>query len=137
VGSDPTKAQTVSQLPAGWEAEAAKRKAVDGKWLSLSTPEELASALINGHACVFGVSWQGGGHALCVAEVLFENGQLSFAGPNSWSTAFSSGWGSYPGRPGWFKLTTRQASQAFGGFGCYALCGVTDTAAPAPSAVSA
>ena len=130
VGSDPTQAVTVRRLPSGWQMNAALRKAI--KWLALSTPEDLASALINGHPCVFGINWQGGGHALCVAEVSALNGALIFAGPNSWSLAFDCGWGSYPGRPGWYQLTAAQCSDAFGQFGCYALVGVTDAAADEP-----
>ena len=40
-----------------------------GEWVQTASPIELASSLIDGNPGVVGVSWQGGGHALEVAEV--------------------------------------------------------------------
>jgi hypothetical protein len=119
-----------SSWPKDWKTEAAKHKAFEGKWLQLTTPEELASAIICGHPASIGVSWQGGGHAICCLEVsLAADGSFDFSGPNSWSESFTSGWGAYgPSRPGWWKLNeSRLGKTTFQMFGAYALCGVVDS----------
>lgn len=116
--------------PSGWKAEAAHHKAIEGKWLQLKSPEELASAIICGHPCSIGVSWQGGGHAIAVLEVsVASDGSLDFSGPNSWGSNWQSGWGSYgSSRPGWWKLNEKRLGRTtFGGFGAYALTAVIDT----------
>ena len=65
--------------------------------------------------------------------------ELLFAGPNSWGVDWNSGWGSYPGRAGWWLLSSRsramQPTFSSEGFGSYVLCGVKDSALdPAPDA---
>ena len=135
------------------------------------------------------MSWQGGGHALEVAEVktaaqlhadieaadsdqarrerdalllpvegrdpytgkqtMFDpavidfasSTELLFAGPNSWGTDWDSGWGSYPGRAGWWLLSSQsramQATFSSTGFGSYVLSGDKDLALdPSPKGIS-
>ena len=141
MGTDPVNAKTNThkmQWPAGWQAEALKRKGEDSTKLICTNELQLASALIDmgqgdpQHPGTIGVDWQGGGHALCVLEVGSDDGQnLFFAGPNSWSTSFDSGWGSYPGRAGWWKLTAAQVASSFAdnGFGAYVLMDAADAGA--------
>ena len=132
--TDPTISKTntnVRTWPTGWEAEAAKRKGIATDRKVCDTILSLASALLEmpgdpARPGDIGVSWQGRGHALTCLEVGSDDGKtLYLAGPNSWGTQFSSGWGSYPGRPGWYKLTERQLGGTFGGFGAYALVHAT------------
>jgi len=135
LGDDPTQSITNvrrSSWPGGWETEAAKRAAVDGDYLQCGDLLAAASSIINNHPGVVGVNWRGGGHAVCCAEVGSEGEQLYLAGPNSWGMGFSSGWGSYPGRPGWWKLGERELRAAWNTYGYYALCGARNDAAPAP-----
>ncbi len=143
-GSDPINAKTnINQRswPSAWKAEAAKRTAVVDSVLRCHSALALASALIDmgptdpNRPCDVGVSWQGGGHALTCLEVGSHDGaSLFFAGPNSWSTSFNSGWGSYPGRPGWWMLTDNQMAATFSsnGFGAYCLVAAKDAVAPTP-----
>jgi len=69
----------------------------------------------------------------CV-EDFASTSELLFAGPNSWGTAWASGWGSYPGRPGWWLLssTSRAMAPTFngGGFGACVLYGAKDLDLP-------
>src|SRR5208283_351380 len=72
MGTDPTRALTKrskSLWPTGWQQNAAERVVPAGEWTQTNSPIELASGLIDGNPGVVGVSWQGGGHALEVAEV--------------------------------------------------------------------
>ena len=143
-GSDPTVSKTntnTNSWPANWKDEAAKRTAVVDSVVRCHSELELASALIDmgpddpHRPCDVGVRWQGGGHALTCLEVGSDDGKtLFFAGPNSWSTSFDSGWGSYPGRAGWWKLKASQMSEAFdsSGFGSYCLVAAKDAVAPTP-----
>ena len=145
-GCDPVAGTTnikQGSWPAGWKEEAAKRMAAVESVVQCHSELALASALIDmgpsdpHRPCTVGVSWQGGGHALSCLEVGSDDGAtLFFAGPNSWSTDFDSGWGSYPGRPGWWKLTHRQMQATFssGGFGAYCLFAAKDAVAPTPPA---
>ncbi len=143
IGEDPTTTRMnidMRKWPANWKDEAAKRQAVLDSVVRCHSADELASALIAvdndpNRPCDVGVSWQGGGHALTCLEVGSDDGSsLWFAGPNSWSTLFSSGWGSYAGRPGWWRLTERQMADAFdpNGFGSYCLVAAKDAVAPGP-----
>lgn len=138
-GSDPTQAKIVGRLPAGWKEDAAKRKVVPRGWSEAQDPLHLASGIINGNPGSFGIFWDGSprsGHALCVLEVGWEHNQLYFAGPNSWGERFASGYGSYPGRPGWFKKPQDQCGPAFNGtfgLGCYLLGSASNLAAPFPT----
>ena len=127
--------------PATWKDEAAKRIATVDSVMRCHSELALASALITtgpddpNRPCTVGVDWQGGGHALSCLEVGSDDGKtLFFAGPNSWSTDFDSGWGSYPGRPGWWKLKAIQMGEAFSsdGFGSYCLMAAKDAVAPTP-----
>ena len=143
-GVDPVAGTTnirTRTWPTGWKDEAAKRVAVIEAVVRCHSELELASALINmgpndpHRPCDVGVDWQGGGHALTCLEVGSDDGKtLFFAGPNSWSTSFDSGWGSYPGRPGWWKLKASQMGEAFDshGFGSYCLVAAKDAVAPIP-----
>ena len=143
-GVDPVRGTTnINQRswPKGWEAEALKRTAVLETVVRCHSELELASALIDmgtddpNRPCDVGVSWQGGGHALTCLEVGSDDGStLFFAGPNSWGLDFDSGWGSYPGRPGWWKLKSSQMGEAFdsSGFGSYCLVAAKDAVAPTP-----
>ena len=143
-GVDPVKGTTnISQnsWPANWKTEAAKRESVVDSVLRCHSELALASALIDMgpddpcRPCDVGISWQGGGHALTCLEVGTDDGQtLFFAGPNSWGLSFDSGWGSYPGRPGWWKLPSRLMGEAFSadGFGSYCLVAAKDAVAPVP-----
>lgn len=62
------------------------------------------------------------------------NSDLLFAGPNSWGTAFDSGWGSYPGRAGWWLLSASSSAMretfSSNGFGACILHGAKDLALP-------
>ena len=142
-GSDPTAAKTNTRQnswPANWKDEAAKRMVVVDSVVRCHSELALASALVTVGAdpnrpCDVGISWQGKGHALTCLEVGSDDGKtLFFAGPNSWSTSFDSGWGSYPGRPGWWKLKASQMGDAFvsSGFGSYCLVAGNDLVAPTP-----
>lgn len=84
----------------------------------------VASALQQGRPCCVGVTWpRGGGHAVCVTELVIDGRLVSIRGPNSWG----GNWGEMPGyttaevdwleghaysRPiltgGWYTLTERQ-----------------------------
>ena len=72
MGTDPTRAITkrsMASWPNGWRENAANRIVPAGEWTQTMSAVELASGLIDGNPGVVGVSWQGGGHALEVAEV--------------------------------------------------------------------
>lgn len=80
---------------------------------------------------------------LCQAGPCIKNlgssSELLFAGPNSWGTDWNSGWGSYPGRAGWWLLSAdSQAMQetfSSNGFGACILDGAKDLdLAPTPAA---
>ena len=63
--------------------------------------------------------------------------EMLFAGPNSWGADWNDGWGSYPGRAGWWLLSAdsraMQTTFSPGGFGSYVLCGAKDLSLdPAP-----
>jgi len=136
LGDDPTRSVTNvrrSSWPAQWKTEAAKRQAVDGDYLQCGDLLSAASSILNKHPGVLGVNWRGGGHAVCCAEVGAEGNELYLAGPNSWGASFTSGWGSYPGRPGWWKLGESALRSAWNGYGYYALCGARNDAVPAPA----
>ena len=117
------------RIPSDWQTNAALRNIPGSEVVDLNDRLTAASALIDGHPCVWGLSWQGGGHALSLLEVGFDEqrGEFLWAGPNSWGVGFASGWGSYPGRPGWYRLRDSQLTGAFDGFGAYALCGASAT----------
>ena len=126
--SDPTRGlynRVQSSYPADWKVHAAQYKPQE--WLHCPSFDELASAILSGHPGGMGVSWQGGGHALCVLQLVLEtNGTYSLAGPNSWGTSFDSGWGAYgSSRPGWYKLSEAQVKRGLGTFGAYALVSVS------------
>ena len=59
---------------------------------------------------------------------------LYMATPGTWGASFASGWGSYPGKPGWYRLNERQTAAAWdGGYGAYLLCGMSDDEAALPA----
>jgi len=139
IGSDPygpAIVQPQSAWPAGWQAEAAKRKAVE----SVTAPDflTLASGILDGHPGELGVNWQGGGHAIGCLEIgLTPSGGLYMATPGTWGDDFTSGWGAYgPAKPGWYKLSEDQCAAAWEGrspFGAYLLVGMTDQEAGLPA----
>jgi hypothetical protein len=141
LNDDPTESKTnirVRTWPANWQDVAKNRQGNADDRKVCTDILSAASALLGmpndpSRPCDIGVNWQGGGHALTCLEVGSDDGSsLYLAGPNSWSTSFDSGWGSYPGRPGWYKLTEAQLADTFAesGFGCYALVDATDVGVP-------
>lgn len=65
----------------------------------------------------------------CIND-LGSSSELLFAGPNSWGLGWASGWGSYPGRPGWWLLSGDSAAMretfSRNGFGTCILHGAQD-----------
>ena len=79
MGTDPTRTVTKRNMalwPSSWRQNAADRIVPPGEWTQTSSAAELASGLIDGNPGVAGVSWQGGGHALEVAEVKTARGSM-------------------------------------------------------------
>ena len=134
MGTDPTAVTQPdmltreSRFPAGWKGEAAKRKGVVR--FTCQDFLTLASGVLNDHPGILGVDWQGGGHCIGMTIVgVNAKGGLWMSTPGTWGADFTSGWGSDPDRPGYYKLTENQCGAAFGnGYGAYVICGVTNNA---------
>ena len=141
MGTDPTATSdlpdmltSLSRFPAGWQAEAAKRKGVER--YECATFLEMASAILNGHPCVLGVDCEGGGHAIgSTTIILGKNGGLSMQTPGTWGADYKGGWAG-GGPAGTYTLSEAQTEAAFnGGYGCQALIAVRDDEdAPVPAA---
>ena len=118
-----------------WKTAAAAYKVPAGEHLDCSTFDDLTTGILSGHPATVGVNWQGGGHAICAAQVLIEDGKVYLAGPNSWGSSFSSGWGAFgPAKPGWWKLSENQLMSGFQTFGAWCLTGqVVSPSEPEPA----
>lgn len=126
MGDNPLTMKIVRPLKEGWQAEAAKR--AKPQPFMADNFLVMGSGVVDGHPGVIGVDWQGQGHAIGFAEVGYNVDGLYGATPGTWSESFRSGWGSYPGKPGWYKLQEEEYSAAFnGGYGAYLLAGLTDS----------
>lgn len=123
---------SVSRFPAGWQAEAAKRKGLTR--VECNSFLEALSAVINGHAFIDGVQTPQGGHCTggTVAGVA-PNGQLYKRCKGTWGKDYGSdgrGWGAdtNPKWRGYYTLTEDECSAAYdGGYGCMAVISVSDT----------
>ncbi len=140
MGTDPTATSdlpdmltSLSSFPAGWQAEAAKRKGVER--YECATFLEMASAILNGHPCVLGVDCLGDGHAIgSTTIILGKNGGLSMQTPGTWGADYKGGWAG-GGPAGTYTLSEAQTEAAWGGYGCQAIIGVRDDEdAPTPAA---
>lgn len=140
MGTDPTAKtrpdmlRSQSQFPAGWQAEAAKRKGVER--YECHDFLAMASAVLNNHPCVLGVDCDGGGHAIgCTTIILRSDGRLAMRTPGTWGGDYASGWAADPAHPGTYTLSEDQTGAAWGGYGCQAIVGVKDDEdAPTPAA---
>jgi len=133
-GNDPVAGrEDPSIIPADWKTQAAKRIVPQKAWRRLASVEEVASALIDGHPCCWGLAWQGGGHAQAVAKVTVDAaGKLTFYDPNSWGVSYQSGYRAVgPSMPGWSLIHESVTGATFGGeapYGAYCLAGAIDLA---------
>lgn len=141
-GSDPVLGALIlnqHKWSPNWKTDAAKHQ-ITG-WNECPSFESLVTGLLRGCPGVIGVNWQGGGHALAVALISYENGVYYVHGPNSWGPDFKSGWGSDPDRPGWYKLSEALVTAAFSGesFGAYVISAemADATVDPAPGPLQA
>jgi len=86
----------------------------------------VATSLLRGQPATLGVSWQGGGHAICALKLEQRSGVWYLAGPNSWGKNWQTGWGAYgPSLPGWWLLSESQVASNLARYGAYAVAGVT------------
>lgn len=121
-----------NRFPAGWQAEAAKRKELTR--VECNSFLEACSAAINGHAFIDGVDCQGGGH--CTGGTIIgirPNGQLYKRCKGTWGKDYGSdgrGWAVDPDPKwrGYYTLTEDECSAAYnGGYGCMAVIAISDT----------
>ncbi len=126
-GSDPLTGRyelNPRAWPSDWASHAAQHRALN--WLRCQDVDDLVSGLFGGHPGVFGCPWPRGGHAVAVARLEHAGRGFALAGPNSWSTRFTAGYGAYgPERPGWWRLSLDAVAAGIRTYGAYILAAVT------------
>ncbi len=132
-----------------WRPNAAKNKVLE--FIDLDADfDAVATGLQEGHGCLIGVNWPGGGgHAIAATQLVKDGRGWALRGPNSWDES----WGEAPGytpdelawleamgyRPftgGWYTLTERECRD-FSTFGCWAIGSTTDPNAEPEAAAAA